>query len=140
MALYMCCMCQCGLHAVLWSHIGILMILLAVGLLFNFPYICGRILLFIRWGGTSGFQEQGQCIFIGLAVRSHFVFHGFPFLFFLSVYYYCGVGVLGLIWFKRSLSLALPTFLNNNNNNNKRNSADPWRTQIVVIQNDTLEA
>ena len=23
--LYLCCMCKCGLHAVLWSHIGILM-------------------------------------------------------------------------------------------------------------------
>ena len=29
MLLYLCCMCQYGLHAVLWSHIGILMPLLA---------------------------------------------------------------------------------------------------------------
>ena len=27
--LYLCRMCQCGLHAVLWSHIGMLLLLLA---------------------------------------------------------------------------------------------------------------
>ena len=42
----------------------------------------------------------------------------FPFLFFLSICWYCGAGVFGLIWcMSLSLSLALPTFLNNNNNN-----------------------
>ena len=29
MVLYLCCMCQCGLYEVLWSHIGILMRILA---------------------------------------------------------------------------------------------------------------
>ena len=39
-----------------------------------------------------------------------------PFLFFLSISWYCGAGVLGLIWcISLSLGLALPTSLNNNN-------------------------
>ena len=41
MVLYLCCMFQCRLDAVLWLHIGILMSLLAAGLLgtagFLFP-------------------------------------------------------------------------------------------------------
>ena len=44
------CLCQCGLHAMLWSHIGILMRLLAAEprstgeLLFPCQCICGKIL------------------------------------------------------------------------------------------------
>ena len=39
----------------------------------------------------------------------------FPFLFFLSIGWYCGAGVFGLIGCTSlSLSLALPTFFNNN--------------------------
>ena len=42
----------------------------------------------------------------------------FPILFFLSIGWYCGAGVFGLIGcIPLSLSLALPTFFNNNNNN-----------------------
>ena len=42
----------------------------------------------------------------------------FPFLFFLSICWYCGAGVFALIGCTLiSLSLALPTFYNNNNNN-----------------------
>ena len=41
----------------------------------------------------------------------------FPFLFFLSIGWYCGAGVFGLIGcIPLSDSLALPTFFNNNNN------------------------
>ena len=41
-----------------------------------------------------------------------------PFLFFLSIGWYCGTGVFGLIGCTSlSLSLALTTFFNNNNNN-----------------------
>ena len=41
-----------------------------------------------------------------------------PFLFFLSIDWYCGVGVIGLIWCgSLSSSLAPPTSFNNNNNN-----------------------
>ena len=42
----------------------------------------------------------------------------FPFLFFLSIGWYCGAEVIGLIrCISLSLSLTLPTFFNNNNNN-----------------------
>ena len=50
-ALYLCLMCQSGLHPVLWSHIGILMCLPAVeprstaGLLFPSQYLSGTICL-----------------------------------------------------------------------------------------------
>ena len=70
MVLYLDRMCQCGLHAVLWSHIGSLMRHLAVeprsitGLLFSSPCPSGTTCWpRIRWCGTCGFQEQGQCFF-----------------------------------------------------------------------------
>ena len=50
-ALYLCLTCQSGLHAVLWSHIGILMRLSAAeprsiaGLLFSSQYLSGMIWL-----------------------------------------------------------------------------------------------
>ena len=50
---YLCRMCQCGLHAVLWSHIGILLRRLAAehcisaGLLFPSQCPCGTILLIL---------------------------------------------------------------------------------------------
>ena len=57
-------------------HIGTLMRLLAAeprsiaGLLFHCQYLCGTILVTpCSMVGTGGFQEQGQCIFIGLAPR-----------------------------------------------------------------------
>ena len=49
----------------------------------------------VRWCGTGGFQEQGQCLFIGLAARS--LFFSCCVLFFHSVGWCCGVGVFGLI-------------------------------------------
>ena len=39
----------------------------------------------IRWCGTGGFQEQGQCLFIGLAAGSLLVSYSLPFLFFHSM-------------------------------------------------------
>ena len=45
----------------------------------------------LRWCGTGGFQEQGQCLFIGLAARSIFVSYSFPFFFF-----HLWVGIVGL--------------------------------------------
>ena len=41
-------------------------------------------------------KEQGQCLFIGLAARSFFVFCCFLYLFFHSMGLCCGVGVVGL--------------------------------------------
>ena len=51
----------------------------------------------IRWCGTGGFQEQGQCRFIGLAAHSSFVSYCFHFLFFHSMSWYWGAGVFWLI-------------------------------------------
>ena len=53
--------------------------------------------LSIRWCGTGGFQEQLQCLFIGLAARSFFVSSCFSFIFFHSMGWYCGAWVFGLI-------------------------------------------
>ena len=48
----------------------------------------------------------------------------FPYLFFLSIGWYCGVGVFGLIGcISLSLSIALPTSFNNNKNNNHQSEA-----------------
>ena len=61
----------------------------------------------------------------------------FPFHFFLSIDWYCGAGIFGLIGcMSLTLSLALPTFFNNNNNDNYQSlrtagglpiTADCWR-------------
>ena len=71
----------------------------------------------IWWCGIGGFQEQAQCLFVGLVTLAVFVFNYFPFLFFSSIGWYCGAGVFGLIGCQSpSPSLALPIFFNNNNN------------------------
>ena len=51
----------------------------------------------IRWCGTGWFQEQCQCLFIGVAASFLFVSCCFPFIFFHSMGWYCGSGVFGLI-------------------------------------------
>ena len=67
MVLYLDRMCQCGLHAVLWSHVGRLMHRFAeeprsiAGLLFPSQCSSGTILQTVR------FQEQGRCFVIGLS-------------------------------------------------------------------------
>ena len=38
-----------------------------------------------EWCGIGGFQEQVQCLFVGLVALSFFVFNYFPFLFFSSI-------------------------------------------------------
>ena len=51
----------------------------------------------------------------------------FPCLFFLSIDWYCGAGVFGLIGcISLSLSLALPTSFNNINNDGIQGDADSW--------------
>ena len=52
---------------------------------------------FIPWSVSLWNEEQGQCLFIGLAARSLFVSYCFPFLFFHSMGWCCGVGGFGLI-------------------------------------------
>ena len=39
----------------------------------------------IRWCGIGWFQEQVQCLFVGLVAFFFFVFNSFPFLFFSSI-------------------------------------------------------
>ena len=70
----------------------------------------------IWWCGIGGFQEQVQCLFVGLVALSFLGFNYFPFLFFSSIGWLCGAGVFGLIGCQSpSPGLALPIFFNNNN-------------------------
>ena len=87
MVLYLCRMCQCGLHAVIWSHIHILMRLLTAedrstaGPLFPSQCPPQRFCRpFIRWCGTGGFQEQVQFFSIDLSCSIIFCLL-LPFLF-----------------------------------------------------------
>ena len=72
----------------------------------------------IRRCGIDGFQEQVQCLFVGLVALSFPVFNCFPFLFFSSIGWLCGAGVFGLIGCQSpSPVLASPIFFDNNDNN-----------------------
>ena len=60
----------------------------------------------------------------------------FHFLFFLSIDWYYGAGVFGLIGcISLSLSLALPTSFNNNNNNNNQSHT----TEIIAFAMPIME-
>ena len=127
MVLYLDRMCQCGLHAVLWSHIGTLMHRLAAepcsraGLLFPSRCPCGTILLapysmVLDWRVS----RAGPMLFYWPKMLYPFynLLLFFPSL--LSVYRLVlwGWGLLtDRVYITLSLSLALPTFFNNNNNN-----------------------
>ena len=127
MVLYLARMCQCWLHAVLWSHIGTLMHRLAAepcstaGLLFPSRCLSGTILLTpfsMVWDWRVSRAGSMLLYWPKLLYPYHSLQLFFPFLFFLSIGWYCGAGVFGLIGCTSlSLSLALPTFFNNNNNN-----------------------
>ena len=125
--LYLDRMCQCVLHAVLWSHIGTLMHLLAAephsiaGLLFPSRCPCGMILLTpysMVWDWRV--SRAGPMRFFGLRCSiPSIIFYSFSVLFFLSILYRlvlwgCGIRTDRV---SLSLSLALPTFFNNNNIN-----------------------
>ena len=123
MVLYLCRMYQCGLLAMLRSHIGILVCLFAAEprstswLLFSSQGLCGMILLALYsmvWDWRV--LRARQCFLLAFASCYLFVFCRFPFLFFL---WYCGGEVSGLIRCKSlSPSLALQTSFNNDINNN----------------------
>ena len=105
MVLYLDHTCQCGLHAVLWSHIGTLMHRLAAepcstaGLLFPSRCLSGTILL-----------TPFSMVWDWRVSRAGPMLLYWPKL----IGWYCGAGVFGLIWCTAlSLSLALPTFFNN---------------------------
>ena len=68
MMFYLYRMCQCGLHAVLRSHMSLYLCASSVHKYISFPLSVSVERSFrscIRWGGTGGYQEQRQCIFIG---------------------------------------------------------------------------
>ena len=73
----------------------------------------------IRWCGTGGFQDQGQCFFTGLSCLLPFCLLLFFLFFFLSMGWYCGTGI-----FIDGVQIALfqpciaDMFFNNNNDNN----------------------
>ena len=123
MVLYLDPMCQCGFHAVLWSHIGTLMHRLAAeprstaGLLFPSRCPCGMILLIpysMVWDWRVSRARPMLFYWPKMLLPFYNLLLFFPSL--LSVY--CGAGVFGLIGcISLSLRLALPTFFNNNNNN-----------------------
>ena len=129
MMLYLSRMCRCVLHAVLWSHFGTLMRLLATELaapqdFYSTSSISVELSWWprIRWCGTGGFQEQSPLFFYWPSCSLPFCFLLFSLLFFHSMGWYCGDGVFGLICcYLLSPGLSLPTFFNNKNNiNNMR--------------------
>ena len=94
MVLYLCRMCQCGLHAMLWSYIGILMLLLAaehrstIGPLFTSRCLCGTILQTLysmvwEWRVSRAGPMHIYCATTLLYPSLSSTI--FPFLFFLSV-------------------------------------------------------
>ena len=103
---------QCGLHAVPWLHIGMLMRRLAAEPR-STSYFCSPLSVplersfspRIRWCGTGGFQLQRQCFFIGLSWSIlTIVFYYFS-LSLLSVHWlYC---VAGIFWLIGCISLSL---------------------------------
>ena len=85
MVLYLCRMFQCGLHVVLWSHIAILMHLLAAELhssqrrLFAFQCLCGMILLTLFDGvGLAGFMSRANAFLLALLLAPFLSFNVFP--------------------------------------------------------------
>ena len=103
-------------HGVIWSHISAFKQNLADPQDF-YSSVSNELSDRDRLCGTRGFQEQGQCLFIGLADRSIFVSYCFS----LSLSFY-GLVLGGVFWVigckSLSHSQALKTFFNNNNNNN----------------------
>ena len=105
MVLYLGGMYQCGLHAVLWSHIGILIRFLAAepritaAPLFRSLCQCGTFLLTlysIVWEWRV--SRAGPMLFYWPKLLYPFLSSTiFPFLFFLYIGWYCGAGVFGLI-------------------------------------------
>ena len=69
--------------------------------------------------GLAGFKSRANSSLLAQAALSLLWSSTlFPFLFFLSIGWYCGAGVFGLIrCISLSLRIPLPTFFNNTNNN-----------------------
>ena len=126
MVLYLDSMCQCGLHAVLWSYIGTPMHRLAAepcstaALLFPSRCPSGKILLtpcsmVCDWRVS---RAGPMLLYWPKLLYPYYCILLFLFSLLLSIGWYCGAGVFGLMGFTSlSLSLSLPTFFNNNHNN-----------------------
>ena len=98
-------MCQRGLHAVLWLHIGTPMHSLAAepcstaGLLFPFWCPSGTTLLapFSMVWDWQVSRAGPMLLYWPKLLYPYYSLLLFPFLFFLSIGCYCGAGVFGLI-------------------------------------------
>ena len=100
---------QCVLHEVLWSLIGILVPCLVLIIIMHTTSQYRRTFIplcisverswwpCIRWWGTGRFQEQGQCFSIGQSCSLPYCLLLFSISLFLSMGWYCGAGVFGLI-------------------------------------------
>ena len=121
MVLYLDSMCQCRLHAVLCSHIGILMRRLVAE-----PCSTTRLFFPSQCPSESILQTPYSMdwrVPRARPMRFYWPNCSIPTIMFyyfslhlLSFYRYCGAGVFGLIGcISRSLCLALPTSFNNNN-------------------------
>ena len=102
MVFYLCRMCQCGLHEVLLSQICIY---LCTSSLLNLAVPQGLYSTLsvpverscwqcIRWCGTGGFQEHGQCFFIGISFLIPF-----RLVFSVSLLSVCGMVLWGCVVF-----------------------------------------
>ena len=90
--------------------------------LYTYSIPCGTILLHpysMVWDWLVS-RAVTVILYLSNLVATFYVFYGFHFLFFVSIGWYCGAGVFGLIGCK-SLSprIAFPTTFNKKNNNNK---------------------
>ena len=123
--LVLSCMCRCGLHAALCSHIGSIMRLLAAeprsiaGLIFPFQYLCATILV------TSYSMVWDWRVSRAASMSLYWPSCSLPFclLLFLSLLFLYGLVLWG--WGLRTdrvfIDLSQPCITNlfNNNNNNK---------------------
>ena len=147
-------MCQRGLHAVLWSHICTLMHRLAAepcstaGLLFPFRCPFGTILLTpfsMVWDWRVSRAGPMLLYWHKLLYPYYSLLPLFPFLFCLSIGWYCGAWVFGLTGcISLSPSLALLTFFNNNNNNSTsqldyQHSRDSAKATHLYIASKTAD-
>ena len=102
MVLYVDCMCQCALHAMLFSHIGTIMHRLAAescstaGLLFPSRCLSGTILL-TPYSMVWDWRVSGAGPMLLYWPKLLYPYYGlllfFPFSFFLSIGWYCGACV-----------------------------------------------
>ena len=142
MVLYLCPMSKFGLHAVLWSHIGIPKLLLpaeprsSAEPLLPSKCPCGRILLTLHsmvWDWRIS-RAVPMLIYWPKRLYPFLSFTIFPFLFLLSNGWYFEAGVFGLAGCRSlSPSLSLPTSFNNDDNNNNDNNPHHSRWQADCI-------